>query len=184
MKVSDYKPALYEDNIEMNALLNTEEIEFENRLKLGIENSYHNTFIKTANEQGIANYEKILNITSIPENESLDFRRDRVINRLTTAIPFTEIFLRRKLTELLGEGNWEYTLDYNNYLLTIKTLVPGNAWYVELLDFFNKIVPCNIEWKLELYAVSWKAIQDNFTTWQAVLNKDMTWQEITNGAWL
>lgn len=124
MRVRDYMPLLYEQNVEMNAIMDSETEEFENGLKLKIDTSFNNTFIKNADEQGISNYENILNIKSNPADESIEFRRERVINRLTTSIPFSETFMINRLNEILGEGQWNYTLDYNDYTLTIRTLVP------------------------------------------------------------
>ena len=41
MKVSDYVPQLYKNNIEMINIINSEEKEFENHIKLDIYNAYN-----------------------------------------------------------------------------------------------------------------------------------------------
>lgn len=183
MIINDYLPKMYDDNIEMQAIADSETIEFEKNLKSNIDNSFNNNFTSSMNLQGLERFEKILNIDPNEDTETVEFRKHRVINRLTTNIPFTERFLQIRLDEILGKDQWEYEIDYNNYYIHIRTLVPGNSWFIELMDFFNKIIPCNMEWELTLFAVNWQAIKDNFT-WQSIIDSDLNWQELTNGTWL
>lgn len=124
MQVSDYLPKLYNNNKEMQNLVSTEEYEFENNLKLNIENSFKDTFALKATETGISNFEKILGIRSDETTETLEFRRRRILSRLISSIPFTETFLKNRLDSMLGEGNWEYTLSYSTYTLTINSIQP------------------------------------------------------------
>lgn len=184
MKVSNYMSEFYNKNVDMISLIKSEENELENRLKPYIDNSFKDTFIKTATENGVSNYESLLGIIPNKSKEDLQFRRERVINRLTTSIPYTERFFTNRLNEILGKGNWSYKMEYNNYKITIKTLVPGKNWYSELLHFFDTIIPCNMNVVLDLFGVTWQVAHDHFTNWQQIQNKDMTWQELTDGEWL
>ena len=124
MKISDYLPNLYLKNREMNNIINSEEVELENGLKLDIENSFKDTFAKVATENGIAKFEKMLNIESDETTETIDFRRKRILNRLVNQAPFTERYFINRMNEMLGEGNWNYTINYNNYTLTINSMKP------------------------------------------------------------
>lgn len=97
MKVSDYVPKnLYKNNVEMNNIIDSEEIEFENNIKVHIENGFYDNFIKTATEKGIEKYEKLLDI-KIDETMSLEDRRNQVILKLLATIPYTY----RRLLEIL-----------------------------------------------------------------------------------
>ena len=124
MKISDYLPNLYLKNREMNNIINSEEVELENGLKLDIENSFKDTFAKVATENGIAKFEKMLNIESDETTETIDFRRARIISRLVSSIPFTETYFINRMNEMLGKDNWNYELDYNTYTLTINSTKP------------------------------------------------------------
>ena len=117
-------PHIYDNNKEMNNIINSEEEELENRLKLGIENSFKDTFAKIATENGLAKFETILGIKVDKETETIDFRRKRIINRLVSQAPFTETYFINKMNEMLGEDNWDYTLNYNTYTLTINSTKP------------------------------------------------------------
>ncbi len=184
MKISDYLPNIYAKNREMNNIIYSEEDELENGLKLGIENAFKDTFAKVATENGIAKFEKILNIESDATSETLDFRRRRVLNRLVSQAPFTEKYFINRMNEMLGEENWSYTINYNTYTLTINSMKPGNAWYREVLDFLDKTIPCNIAYEVIIYAASWEQVYENFNTWQDLYDTDMTWQEVMDGLWL
>ena len=90
MKISDYLPNLYNNNLEMNNIIITEEYELENNLKPSIDNSFLYIFISTANEKGISQYEELFGIKPNPAIETLEFRKERVISRLISKIPFSE----------------------------------------------------------------------------------------------
>ena len=184
MKVSDYVPNLYKNNLEMYNIIDSEEKEFENNLKKDIDNSFKNTNITQANLKGIAQYEKLFNIQPDIYNETEEFRRQRVINRLLNQIPYTENYLKAKLNEILGEGTWTYTINYNNYTLVINSIIPGRAWLRELNDFLKRIIPCNINYSVVIYSATWSLITDNFNTWQDVYDANLTWEELMNAEWL
>ena len=182
MKVSDYLPRLYEDNIEMTNIINSEETELETLVKPNIDNLFKNTFIAIANQTGIEQFEKIFNIQP-NENDDLEFRRQRIILRLISSRPFTETYLKNQLNIILGIGNWTYTIDYNNYELVITSIVPGKGWKDELIAFMDKTIPCNIDWSIEYYQASWGVVYDNLETWQDVYDVG-TWQDILDGEFL
>lgn len=184
MKISDYLPNLYNNNLEMNNIILTEERELENGLKLLIDNSFLNTFVSTANEKGISQYEELFGIKPNVDTETLEFRKERVISRLISKIPFSERYLINSLNVILGEGTWNYELDYNNYELTINSIIPGKAWLNELYDFLKRTIPCNIAYEVIIYAATWQLVKENFETWDDIKDTDMTWQELMDAEWL
>jgi hypothetical protein len=177
-------PDLYKNNLEMLNIINSEEAELEDNLKPNIENSFKNTFILTANLKGIEQYEKLFDIQPDALNESEEFRKARVLNRLITQIPYTERYLTQKLNEMLGEGTWNYEINYNDYTLVITSIIPGRAWLNELNNFLKRIIPCNISYSVEIYSATWSLIKDNFSTWKAIYDENMTWQELMDAEWL
>ena len=104
------------------------------------------------------------------------------MNRLVSSIPYSIDYLIRRLNVILGEGKWEYTMDYANYTLTISALTPGKNWYNEAIEFINKIIPVNIKWSVNTYKASWAIVKDHFTNWNAV--KEKTWQQILDREYL
>lgn len=184
MKISDYLPNIYNKNIEMLNIISSEETELEEKLKPGIESKFIDTFPNVATEDGIAKFEKILSIKSDVTTEQLEFRRKRILERLKSHIPFTESYFIEKMNGLLGEGNWTYIIDYNNYTLDIESTMPGRAWYQEVLKFIEDTIPCNILWTISIYAASWEQVYENFSSWKSIYDDEMTWQDVMDGEWL
>ena len=182
MKISDLIPDFYKNNLEMDNIIYTEEKELEEGLKKGIEDRFTDTFITKATEKGIDHFENILNIKANPEVEELEFRRSRVLNRLMSSTPYTERYMINRLNAILGEGNWNYVIDYNAYTLTINSLVPGRLWYREIIDFITKIIPMNIDWTINIYQASWNSVKDSFSTFNEFTT--MTWQDVLNGEYI
>lgn len=182
MKISDLVPNLYNNNIEMNNIIYSEEKELEENLKSKINNSFLDTFASKATESGIEKFEKIFDIKSNPYTEELNFRRERIMNRLVSSIPYTEKYLINRLNSILGEGNWNYVIDYANYKLTINSLIPGDDWYREILDFLNKIIPCNMDWSLNVYQATWGIVKDSFATWNDI--STMSWEDVMAGEYI
>ena len=183
MRVHDYMPSIYEDNIHMNEILNAEDDELQENLKPSEDNEFKNQFAIIAEEQGISNFEKILQIKPDKTTETLENRRARVMNRLIQQSPFTERFLEQKLNAIIGEGDWFYNIDYNNYTLDLYITTPGNLWLDELQKLFEQIIPCNILYTINIYQASWQDIKDNFSTWGDIYNRGLTWQQVLNGDW-
>ena len=102
-----------------------------------------NLFVQTMDEGTTAQWEAILRILPAPE-EDLDFRRLRVLNRLSLRPPFTLIFLREKLDLLFGPGNYLVEVDYPNYTLYIEASVESQRYFGEVSALLSIIKPCHI----------------------------------------
>ena len=98
----------------------------------------------TMDLEAIQEWEATLNILANPETETLDFRRYRIINRLSTKPPFTVEFLRRKLDELIGPGLWTLDVDYPNYQITIESSAQPQIYSQEVEFTINRIKPAHI----------------------------------------
>ena len=69
-----------------------------------------NMFIQTCDASTIALYEQLFGITPQP-GDTLEARRNRVLNRLSMVVPFTERYLRARLDEMYGAGTYTLTVD-------------------------------------------------------------------------
>lgn len=104
---------------------------------------HKNLFVQTMDEGTTAQWEAILRILPTPE-ESLEFRRLRVLNRLALRPPFTLIFLREKLDLLFGPGNYQVEVDYPNYTLYIEASVEAQPYFSEVSALLGIVKPCHI----------------------------------------
>lgn len=71
---------------------------------------FANLFVQTCDAATIALYEQLFGITPQP-GDTLEARRNRILNRLSMVVPFTERYLRARLDEMYGAGNYMLTVD-------------------------------------------------------------------------
>lgn len=136
-------PTWFQDILEYQELCQTETEQFTAFLDSmqAVENNF---FFQTMDIGAISIWEKIFRIIPNPETETLDFRRTRLINRVSTKAPFTLGFLYRKLDELIGVGKWKVKVDHQNYTLYIEAEPCNKNGWDELLVLLNTIKPAHI----------------------------------------
>ena len=138
-----YLPRIYKNILEFDNLMEVEN-ELFNKLNLETNKVKNNQYILTADLDGIIMYEKMLGIIANPAIEDIEFRRNRIINRISMTFPFTFSFLKKKLDEIIGIGKWEAYMDYANYTLYIESSAANQMWFHEILVTINKLKPANI----------------------------------------
>lgn len=141
--LKNYLPNIYKDVLETDELTSTEDLLFQD-LNSETEKVRNNQFVLTSDVDGIEQYEKMLNIIPNPSTESIEFRVDRIINRLSMTPPFTFPFLKKKLDEIIGAGKWEAYIDYANYTLYVESSAVNQIWFHEILVTINRLKPVNI----------------------------------------
>ena len=102
-----------------------------------------NQFVLTADSDGLAMFEKLYGIVPEP-TDTLDFRRQRILNRARLQPPFTETFLRLMLDSLLGEGLYTLIVDYANYIIYINSSSANENQQTEVAILVDKIKPANM----------------------------------------
>lgn len=141
--LKSYIPSVYNQVDEIEALLDIEEPLFK-KILLEVEKAFDNTSVLKADSDGLKMFEEMLGIVATP-SESLEFRRFRIINRMSLKPPLSLRWLKSVLDESVGEGNYSCYVDYNNYTLHIDAVTRDRSWYEELLYTVNSNKPCNIE---------------------------------------
>lgn len=140
--LSSFVPSIYKDIVEMDSLIRSEE-QLMGIARREMTTVFANTFVVTADETGIKMFEDMLGILSSP-SESLEFRRQRVLNRLSMSPPFTFRFLKQRLDEIIGVGAWSAYIDFDTYTLYVESSAVDQHWYTEMEFTINRIKPCNI----------------------------------------
>lgn len=103
-----------------------------------------NFFFQTMDVDAVSQWEQIFDIVADPSTETLEFRRVRVLNRISTKPPYTLAFLYQKLDELIGPGQWTVTVDYPNYTLYIESSAQNQSYATEVAFTINRIKPAHI----------------------------------------
>lgn len=133
----------YREIADYREICQSEQAEFE-ALAAYIGAVAENFFFQTMDEGSISQWEQVLKIIPNLQTEDLQFRRDRILNRISTKPPFTLGFLYQKLDSLLGPGNYEIEVDYPNYTLYIKSSAQNQLYAQEISYTINTIKPCHI----------------------------------------
>lgn len=136
-------PSVYNGVLEISALSETDDVLLDQALEK-LERAQLNQFILTADEETISVYEKMFSILANPTTETLQFRRERILNRMSLQPPFTMRWLQNKLDEIIGVGKWNAYVDYANRTLYIESFVVNQQWFNELRITINRIKPCNL----------------------------------------
>lgn len=143
-------PYWFRDIPELQQITATEQQAFEAALRemtaIG-----ENFFFQTMDASAVEMWEEVLSIIPNPSTETLEFRRARVLNRVSTRPPYTLGFLYQKLDELIGPGQWEVTVDYPAYTLYIDSSAINQQWATEVAITINTIKPCHIVYRSRPY---------------------------------
>lgn len=153
MKISDYAPKLYKNNIEMINIINSEEVEFENSIKKDISDTFKNTFAKTATETGIRRYEELLEIPLDENKDNLEYRRARILAKLSTSGVLTYRWLENNLLSLVGENNYQIMLDPKNYSLDINISDVYKNTAETLYSIYRPLIPSNLSLLVNLFDI-------------------------------
>ena len=136
-------PPWYREVLDYQQICQTETAQFE-ALAQEITGIAENFFFQTMGLSGVEMWEQIFHIVPNPQTEDVEFRRYRVLNRITTKPPYTLGFLYQKLDELIGPGLWEVTVDYPNYTLYIESSAQNQNYAQEVAFTINQIKPAHI----------------------------------------
>lgn len=140
--IREYIPNIYTDVTEMEVIVDVDDklLDNEENILDDLENSQ---FIMTAPEHAIKEFEKLLNIYPL-NTDSIEFRRIRVMNRLSMTPPFSLPYLREKLDNIIGVGKYSCYMDYDNYTLYVESSAINQSYVNETYITINKLKPANI----------------------------------------
>lgn len=138
-----YLPPIYEGIQEFEEIMDSEQSLLQTAEDTAL-TTRNNQFVVTSDLSGVAQFEKQLGITPNPAIEDMQFRKDRIINRLSTKPPFTFHYLLQKLNELIGAGKYNAYLDTEHYTMYIESSAKNQIWAQEIAVTLNAIKPANI----------------------------------------
>ena len=141
--ICQYWPEWFRKILDFQALCQTEGEELRVMAE-AMDQVRQNLYVQTMDEGATAEWESIFRIVANPATESLEFRRDRVLNRLSMRPPFTLTYLYQRLDALFGPGNWEVEMDYPNATLYIEAAVEDQQYFSELSATMGIVKPCHI----------------------------------------
>lgn len=143
VNIKEFYPSIYDGIAEIEEIIRVENEEFD-EVGSAMESFRNNQFVMTSDEEGVLHREKSLGILADPSVETLDFRKLRLLNRISMQPPFTMRYLREKLDFILGPDKYKIKMDYSNYTLYIEVVSENKSWYNEIRATLNMVKPANI----------------------------------------
>lgn len=171
----EYLPDILRDFYEYQELFKAENPEFD-----GIDDLLlkwrDNLFPKTADLDGIEFFEDLLEIVPIP-GDTLDVRRYRVIAKLNSRLPYTEIQLRRMLAAVCGWDGFSLTV---SDLVVLVSLTEQSGDKIRVIyEMLRETIPMNllieIHQLLNSYGILYSAATSQFGVTLVIL----PWQSKT-----
>ena len=135
-------PPWYKRVLDYQQICNSEREQLD-VLSLEIAAVAENMFLQTMGVPAIEEWENIFKIYP-SSSDTIEFRRARILNRVSTKPPFTLEFLYQKLDELIGENRWTVYVDYTNYTLYIESSAENQSYAQEISVLLNTIKPAHI----------------------------------------
>lgn len=135
-----YVPHIYDGFLETNEIISAENKLFD-ELADKTADTINSQFVLTAQHSGLVRYENLFGIKANTAIESIDFRRQRIINRFSTRGPFTIPFLRGKLDSIIGAGQYNLYVDYAASTLYVESSAINQSWYSEIYITINNTKP-------------------------------------------
>lgn len=176
VKMKRYFPRFYDGYVEIDAIIDTEDKAFE-EIGANFRRAINNQFIKLADETGISAYEVLFDVIADPSTETLEERRDRLLNRVSVIPYYTTIFLRNRLDSLIGAGLYNLIIDYDNYTLYLESAAENQLYYNEIAVLMSNIKPCNI-----VFINMPLVLQQIFVSEQINVSK-LTYNYVLGGQW-
>jgi len=143
VSLENYVPTIYKGVKEIEALIKSEDYLFD-ILKSIVDKEYARMFIQTCDEVGVERFEQILEITANPSIETLDFRKQRLLTRCNSTLPYSTIWLKIYLNAVLGQHNYELDIDYKTNIATLYGYLLDYSWAREVNIVIDEAKPCNM----------------------------------------
>lgn len=143
LRLIDLLPPWYADVLDYQAICEAEQPMFDDIQAAAVQMLLNMGWL-TMDIDAVKLWESALQIMPDPTIESLDFRRFRILNRISTKPPYTKRFLEQKLDEMIGEGLWSLDIDYANYTIYIESNAQDQAYSQEVEFTVNHVKPAHI----------------------------------------
>lgn len=140
---SEYVPDVYKGVKEMDELVKAEDHNWDILISL-VDKEYARFYIQTSDEIGVERFERVMEITADPSIETLEFRKERLLARSNSTLPYTTIWLRNYLNAVLGETNYELDVDYDDLIITLYGFLLDYSWAREVANTIRDIKPCDV----------------------------------------
>ncbi|MGG3278853.1 putative phage tail protein [Paenibacillus solani] len=173
-RILPYLPEYYQEFLEFRELAQTEDIELD-QLETAVQQLFDDQFVMRSSIQAIKRREMMLGIQADPTTESLDFRRQRIMNRYQTKPPFTVRWLQEQLDQLVGLGMTVVSVDVENFILYVTTNIENANVFREVQHTIQTIKPANMVYQQNT------SLSDAIDLKERIAKRTITWNYKLDG---
>jgi hypothetical protein len=187
--LKQYMPSPYYDGIkETDAFLTAEENLWAQGLA-DLQTEWQNHFVDLADAEGIARMESLYGILADPSTETLDFRRERLKNRMSLLPPFSLPVLAEKLADIFGDTSklttsydstnkirtvqgdkFSVAVNYDGQTITVESVAATGAWAQEIDITITQFKPANMVFVSKPLLTASMLLSESITQAQLITN--------------
>lgn len=175
-RILPYLPDYYGEVLDFIQLARTEDLELD-QLEEAVEQLFADQFVETAGLQAIKRRELMLGIQADPAVETLEFRKQRILNRYRTKPPFTVRWLQEQLDRLVGPGMTIVSVDPDRFMLYVTTSIENANVFKEVQYTLQTVKPANMVYQQNT------ALHDRIGLEEHVASRSVTWNYKLDGSW-
>lgn len=144
VKLEKYVPDYYDGIRDMKELIKTENPLFKDG-RIALQRFIQNQFIMQCDIPTLQKYEEMFGLLA-SANDSIEWRRERILIRINMRPPFSWWFLVRKLDDLFGEGKYSAHVDFSRQELFVESGAETSGLFKESVVLINAIKPANMSY--------------------------------------
>lgn len=176
-RIMQYLPEFYREMKDFTELAATESVELD-QMESAVQRLFDDQFVMTASADAIKRREQMLGIQADPVTETLDFRRQRLINRYSTKPPFTIRYLQQQLDKLVGPGMTIVSVDVQNFILYVTTNVEHANIFREIQHTVQTVKPANMIYQQNT------SVEDVMMVEESIAKRTITWNYTLDDSWI
>lgn len=157
VKIEEYWPLIVKNTEEFGQIAVAENPEF-NRLAECIYRVLKDGFIHDATEYGVSRWERMLGL-AVTADMTLDDRKAAILTYLSIKLPYTWRVLKRMLTGLLGEDNFEMSIDNDTRTVTISLTSTVEHMREKVDELCARVVPQNLVIEVDDFPIDYTPVK-------------------------
>lgn len=131
---------------------------------------FNEKYLESETETGASKWENILELKP-KSTDSLEVRNFRIHAKLVEDLPYTEKTFNRFLSTLCGENGYKYTMDYDNFHLSIQVSLFNKKLRDEVMALADRVIPANILIDVDILYNTHGLIKSKGFTYKALTKK-------------
>lgn len=136
---------------------------------------FDSQFVQSTGIKGVRRYEKLFNLSASP-NETLEQRKQAILNKISYRPPFTRQTTAEMLETLWGKGNYVYDIIPSDFQMIVDIDTDDPQSYIKFQKELRRNIPANISLVMLLQYIH-AYLKKHYTYGE--LNRKFTYEELS-----